>query len=96
MKNCSSNIRKNAIKIAKKVLPLIGTIGLAVSLSGCSSSLTKSNQSSTPTSSSNNGLFFPNSNDVGGLSKTEYQKLANSFSKIIHTVIMTFRTVSPL
>lgn len=81
MKNCSSNIRKSAIKIAKKVLPLIGAIGLAVSLSGCSSSLTKSNQSSAPTSTSNNGLFFQNSNDVGGLSKTEYQKLANSIFK---------------
>ena len=78
MKSYNFNIKKSTVKLAKKLLPLISVVGVAVSLTGCSSSLTKTNQSS----ADNNQLVSKSSNDIGGLSKKEYQKLSNSIFKV--------------
>ena len=81
MKSYTFNIRKVTAKLAKKLLPLISVVGVAVNLTGCSSSLTKSNQSSAYNSHEDNQLISKTSNGIGGLSKNEYQKLANSVFK---------------
>ena len=57
MKSYTFNIRKVTAKLAKKLLPLISVVGVAVNLTGCSSSLTKSNQSSAYNSHEDNQLI---------------------------------------